>query len=136
MPLIFTKLGSVAQLDEVRVNSLDGLGIALFKNNFIPTSNSVLADFTEAAFPGYAPGTIIMSTPAFLNGQGRAEADADLVTFTATGASAEMIFGFFLYDAGLVVRYAERFNAPQPMTVAGAALDVGVKFTEVSEFNG
>jgi len=136
VPLIFTKLGSVAQLDEVRVGSLDGLGIALFKNDFIPTSASVLGDFTEAAFPGYAPQSLVMATPAFLNGQGRAEADANIVTFTATGASAEIMYGYFLYDAGLVVRYAQRFAGPQPMTVAGAALDVGVKFTEVSEFNG
>jgi len=136
--MIWTKLGYLEALEAMRTGTvlLDGLGIALFVNNFIPTSDAVLADFTEASFPGYAPLSLSTPNPAFLNGQGRGEVDADLATFTATGVSAQNAFGYFLYTAGLVVVAAERFAAPQPMMAAGSSLDVGVKFTDVSEFNG
>lgn len=115
---------------------LDGVGLALFQNNFIPTLDSVLADFAECTFPGYAPATLSTPNPAFQNGAGRGEVDADLVTFTATGISAETAFGYFVYDLALDVIWCQRFNAPVPMGAPGASVDVGVKFTWFTEFTG
>jgi len=140
MPIILTKVGSVQLMeflrDPIDPSFLDGMGLALFVNNFIPTWDSVLADFTEASFPGYAPQSLSTPNAAFQNGQGRGEVDADQVTFTASGPSAQTAFGYFVYNAALDVIWCERFAAPQPMGAPGSALDIGVKFTGSTEFTG
>jgi len=140
LPIILSRQGAVKMAEFLRdppdPTFLDGVGIALFTNNFIPTVDSVLADFTEATFPGYAPQSISTPNAAFLNGTGRGEVDADLMTWTATGASGETVFGYFIYDAALDVIWCERFNAPVPMGAPGAAVDVTPKFTWFTEFTG
>lgn len=136
MPLIWQRQGTLKLMDDLAAGFFPTLAIALFRNDFIPTTASVLADFTEANFPGYAPQSISTPNPAFLNGGLAAEVDADLVTFTQTGGPAQVVYGYFVYDAALVVIAAQRFPAPQNMTGAGASLDVGVKFTGISQFNG
>lgn len=136
MPLIWPKQGTLPVADALASPYLDACAVALYKNDYIPVIGSVLGDFVEATFPGYAPQDINISNPAFLNGQGAAELDADLVTFTQTAGPAQLVYGYFVYDATLVVIAAQRFPAPQNMTGAGASLDVGVKFVFHSEFNG
>jgi hypothetical protein len=136
MPIILTNEGSVPLLDALRAAFLDGLGIALFKNDIIPTRLSVLADFTEAAFPGYAPQSISIPGPAFLNAQQYAQVDGNMLTFSSTGASAETIYGYILYDTTPTVILAERFAAPVPFLAAGSSVDIGIKITDVSQFNG
>lgn len=138
MPIILSRIGAVKMGEALRTGTvfLDGVGIALFKNNFIPTLDSLLAAFSESSFPGYAPQTINTPNPAFLSGTGRGEVDADLITFTATGASAEVAYGYFIYDLALDVIWCQRFNAPVPMGAPGASVDVGVKFTWFTEFTG
>jgi len=117
-------------MDQLRTTLLPTLAIALYRNDFVPT------DFTEASFPGYVPQSVSTPNPAFINGGQEAEVDADLVTFTQTAGPNQTVYGYFVYDAGLTVICAQRFPAPVPMTGAGASLDVGVKFTGVSQFNG
>lgn len=136
MPLIWQRLGTLSVMDELADNYFPTLAVALFQNDFIPTDASVLADFTEANFVGYAPQSINTPNPAFLNGGLAAEVDADLVTFTQTGGAPQRVYGYFVYDPALVVVCAQRFPASILMTGAGASLDVGVKFTGKSQFNG
>jgi len=136
VPLIWPRQGTLVVMDELASGFFGTLAIALFRNDFIPTTNSVLADFTEANFVGYAPQTLSTPNPAFLNGGQAAEVDADLVTFTQTAGPAQVVYGYFIYDPALVVVAAQRFPAPVNMTGAGASLDVGVKFTGISQFNG
>jgi len=136
LPLIWPRDGTLKTMDALRAAFLPSLAIALYRNDYIPVAASVLADFTEANFPGYAPQSISTPNPAFLNGGMAAEVDADLVTFTQTAGPAQVVYGYFVYDAALVVVAAQRFPAPVNMTGAGASLDVGVKFTGISQFNG
>lgn len=136
MPLIWPKQGSLKLMDDLADNFLPTLALALYRNDYIPTSASVLADFTEASFPGYAPQSISTPNPSFLNGGGQAENDADLLTFNQSAGPAQVIYGYFIYDAALVVIAAQRFPAPVNMTGPGASLDVGAKFTCISQFNG
>jgi len=140
MPIILSRLGAVKMGEFLRSppgpSFLDGVGIALFSNNFIPTVDSVLADFTESAFPGYAPQSISTPNAAYQNGAGRGEVDADMLTWIATGPSGETAFGYFIYDAALDVIWSERFNAPSPMGATGASIDITTKFTWFTEFTG
>ncbi len=114
----------------------EGMGIALFKNDFIPTLDSVLADFTECNFAGYAPQSISTPNPAIVNGNGRGEVEADPVIWLSSGGPVQTAFGYFIYDLALGVHWCQRFNAPAPMGVAGAEAKVTVFFTWFSEFTG
>lgn len=141
MPIILSRLGAVAMGEYLRdpagsPSFLDGLGIALFQNDFIPDLDSVLADFAECTFGGYAPLSIITPNAAFQNGAGRGEVDADALNWTSTGGPVQTAFGYFIYNLALDVIWCQRFNAPVPMGVAGASLDVSVVFTWFTEFTG
>jgi len=82
LPIILTRSGAVRLMEFLRdpagaLSFLDGDGIGLFQNDFIPDLDSVLGDFTECTFGGYAPLSISTPNAAFLNGAGRGEVDAD-----------------------------------------------------------
>lgn len=100
MALKISSQGLRAFLDLIELHSLQDCLLRLYQNDFTPTQDSEFDDFTEATFPGY---TAIVSgswTPAFINGDGDAEIDHDVVTWVATGSSpANTIYGYFVTDA-------------------------------------
>ncbi len=91
--------------------------IHLFQNNFVPTQASVLADFTEADFSGYAAVTLVFSA-AFVNGTPAGQMNAASVTWVrAVGATSNTIYGMYITDAAGNVSTYELFAAPIPMIV-------------------
>lgn len=93
--------------------------IHLFQNNFVPSEASVLGDFTEATFDGYA-AQIFSFGAAFVNGTPAGQMNASSYTWVkAVGAVTNTIYGMYITDiAGNVSAY-ELFAAPIPMVVPG-----------------
>jgi len=110
----------------------------LFKNNYSPVETSVLGDFTESTFPGYAAGLSAWNTAAFLNGSGKAEIDADSATvFTCSGSASESAYGYYVMDpTDTELLWAERFASPVVISTAGDFVSVLARFTMLTEFTG
>jgi len=136
VPIIMANLGSLRVLNALRTGLLNDLGCALYVNNFLPFRGMAIDDFTEASFPGYAPLSPVFPNVAILNGDAQAQVSSDLLTWTASGASAQTAFGFFLYNVETVVIFAQRFDAPVNMSAPGTSLDLTIHITDVSQFNG
>lgn len=115
MTLVLADLGCVQRLTECRTNwNATALKLHLFKSNTTPTTSSVLGDFTESDFAGYASQTIITWTaPAMAAHVASMVAAARTFTRSSTGAS-QNIYGYYVTDNGsTILLWAERdANAP------------------------
>src|SRR6185437_5811890 len=111
-------------------NYLNGLELRLFKNNITPDQDTVLADFTEADFPGYSSQGPLDFGAVFLNGSDNAESDTSVHTFTCTGVpggGSQDIYGWYTeFPTGRAGPCA-RFSAPVPITLTGAGQSLSVQ---------
>jgi hypothetical protein len=86
----------------------DTVTLRLFKNNYTPTQLDVLADYVECDFGGYAP--VVFNDWAALVILGTfASISAPTKTFTASGSSANSVYGYYVTDVtGLILLWAQR----------------------------
>lgn len=96
-----------------------GMTLRLFTNDFTPTRDSVVGDFTELTnveVPGYAPTTPAWQGSPVRKQDGSWEDWTDQNQFLAAGGPPPApitVFGWFLADAGgTLVAASGRFAAP------------------------
>lgn len=102
-----------------------GVTLKLFQNNLAVTRNTVLADFVECDFDGYAPQTPTWSA-AFQNGV-EDVATTPVCTFTAGAgiAGPQLVYGYFFLDADGDYSWGETFeDGPTTMAVPDQELKV------------
>lgn len=111
-----------------------GAKVALYTNNFTPTVDSVLSDFTEADYTGYTAGGIAITpfgTAAWAS-QGAAVAYGSLATFNPTNPTTvgNIIYGYFIFSGGTpqTLVGAERFASPIPMQSAADQINIVVPY--------
>lgn len=99
--------------------------IRLFQNNITPTQTTVLSDFTEADFNGYAFQNLTSFGSSTLVGS-TAITVATLVNWTkAAGGTGNSIYGYYIQDFSSNLLWAERDpSAPVNMNVDGATYGV------------
>lgn len=107
----------------------------LYKNDVDPDEDTVLADFTEANFVGYAAQDAEDWDTAAIDG-GRAVSEAeDLYWEVLSSATANSIYGYYVTDADGELAWCEQFaGAPYTMDTAGQRLGVTPRLTLRSEF--
>lgn len=112
------------ELDDIKINTLDGGKLKLFKNDFTPTPATVIGDFIEADFSGYAAKTIAAFGAVHTNPDGSAEVASPLEQFDHSGgAVSNLVYGWWFETAAGVLIMSERFaSAPIPMAVVGDSI--------------
>jgi hypothetical protein len=114
------------------------LKMRLFQNNFQPTQNDTVANYTEATFSGYVPA--VLAGWAGPNPSGVQEVvTANNCVFAVSPApvTGNTVYGYYVTDEndGGAELWADRFtNAPLPMTAAGTSIVVAPTFSEQSQF--
>lgn len=105
---------------------LDDVEIHLYQNNYTPGPASVLGDFTEATFDGYAASDAVVWGTPFTDLLDNAVVAGGSKQFTSTGATTpNVVYGYYVTDAaGTGYKYAERFD--NPVNIDGAAQAVVV----------
>jgi len=93
----------------------------LYSNNYTPVDGSVLANFTESAFAGYASQIVLAADWTSPVDDGTCvTCTAPAHTWTSTGAPAEQAYGYFVTSSvDAVLLWAEKFAAPVDMSLAG-----------------
>ena len=79
-------------------SDLEDFTLRLYKNNFTPDDNTVLADFTEATFGGYGAVGIArasMGTPTIVSHVAESTRSSAPV-FTCTSGSSQTVYGWYL----------------------------------------
>jgi hypothetical protein len=108
-------------LIEARVTTLQtllnsGHTLRLFANDFTPDPASVLGDFTESSFTGYAPESLsgLFGSPVKIT-DGEWQIQTDPIPFSCSGGSPQVVYGAYV-DDGADVIFSARFDAPITMT--------------------
>jgi len=129
-----TNDGAINDLDQWRTE-LNGCEVALFSNNYTPVRTSVPGDFTESAFVGYSRVLSPNFAAAFLNPDGKAQINSDILTWTFTsGSGTAVVWGWYILDAGDAhVLVAGRFLLPITLAPASPNLSRVLALTAVTE---
>lgn len=127
MAVVYPYEGRERDLSTILANS--GIYVLrLFQNDISPDVDTVLTDFDDADFSGYASVTLTLSA-IFRNGDDNAETVALLAQFAHNGGgTANDIYGWYLTNmAGGIeaLVYCERFgDAPRVMDTLGDIINV------------
>jgi len=82
-----------------------------------------------ATFSGYAQAAIAATLPPYLDPAGGASLQIATPQFNHSGGVvSNMIRGFWMEDAGGIVRLAGQFDADIPMAALGDAIPIDVKY--------
>jgi len=129
MDPILSNVALVAMLEAWRAGPGTAVVVQLFKNDFTPTETSVLADFIEADFSGYAEIAAQEFDPAYLNEAGRAQVTGDTVlTWTQNATTiGNSVYGYMVLTTGGALLYSERFASPQPMQLVGDKIQMVIR---------
>lgn len=97
----------------------------LYKNNLTPVAGTVLADFTESNFTGYAAKIAVTEAAVTVNASNEAQDLGDEMTWTCTAdGAAQQAFGIYVTfhdidDATPRLGPAWRFAAPTTIAFNG-----------------
>lgn len=124
-PQIVPSAACIAALTELidTGNALDAVKIMLWKNNVVPTINTVLADLVVADFAGYANfGPVVWGT-VYLDTDKSAMVTGGSHEFVASGPTPEnVIYGWAIVNTGVTLLLkAARFDNPVAIFGTGAA---------------
>lgn len=114
--------------------NVDGMTCRLYKNNYTPVDGSVLANFTEADFSGYAPAAQSYILIGEVGGKALMQDNA-VRTFSHNGGpTSNVVYGYYVLGAttGLVA-WAERFAAPISMAAIPDTIKIQTQLTLDSE---
>lgn len=108
---------------------LENAKIKLFVGSQPVSKSSVLADFTEASFDGYAEKTITWVKSK--QGTDKWALNGGLQLWVATGSTvAEQIGGFLIVDSGGTILYGgQQFDTTVPVGDAGDKVEAAPVFT-------
>lgn len=111
------------------------LRMHLYQNAYTPVQGSVIGDFTEATFSGYASVSMTLGTPTEVSHKAKSVAVAPSVFTHNGGGTSNTIYGYYVQDSftGDLV-WAERFGSSQLMAVNGDSISVPGQITCDSEF--
>lgn len=116
--------------------TLGDLFYRLYVNDYSPTKNSLLSNFTEASFPGYAPQVVDPLSWTIIGVAGDvANMIAVAPSFENTGGIDVPLYGYFVTD--FTVNYpliAARFDAAPLIVRAGDFFPVPAAIAAFSKF--
>ena len=99
-------------------NLLDDVVVRLFVNDIQPGQNSVLADFVEATFGGYAASAAVVWSDPYSLPDGSAVVDGGGFTVVCTGTPVdETIYGYYLTKSGVGGALVEAVRLATPIPI-------------------
>jgi len=119
----------------VNGDSLAGVLLKLFKNNLTPDQDTVIGDFTESDFSGYAAADPSFGAATTVSHKGQILDSSSRDFVHNGGATSNTVYGYYLVDStGTILYWCERFASSQVMANNGDTITIQAKFTGQSEF--
>jgi hypothetical protein len=109
----------------------------LFQTNLIVDHTTTIADLIAAicTFSGYADYTLTGGAVSpGLDAEARAFITWDANTWTKTGATGNLVYGYWIESATPEIQLVEKFDNPIPLLVDGAFVQMTPKFTVRSQY--
>lgn len=109
----------------------EGNALKLFQNDLVVTRNTVIADFVEADFDGYASQNPTWLAPIQNGAENVALADACTFTAGAGIAGPQTIYGYFFLNEDGDYSWGETFeDGPVTMVLPGQELVIFPQFKD------
>lgn len=107
----------------------------LYASNTPYAPTRIASEYTEAAFPGYAPFQPVVWGAPFLNSDSKAEVDSNTLLWSFSGSSGSYrVFGIYLTDPGQTKLLAVvPFLSPFTFDPSHLTLSYQLQVTETSE---
>jgi len=115
--------------DLLGVTTPGALTLKLYMNDVTPGDTDTAVTYTEMSGQGYASKALAAGSWVVAQNAGVAEATYAKQTWTFTGGAAVPVYGYYVVDAGGVLRWSERFVATYSAEFANDAVSVTPKFT-------
>lgn len=129
MANIIPNEGELEALEAIRTGRLQGGELKLFKNDFNPVDGTILADFVEADFSGYAAITVNDWGAVFTDGAGTARTESTTKVFSHNGGgTSNSVYGYFFVANGKVMFAGRSDSAPVTMSSASHTFSVLPKY--------
>lgn len=133
MSLKQTYSGQLNVLNLAYSGGLNAMRLRLFSNNITVADTTVIGDFTECTFTGYAAQAPAWSTPA--NVANVAQTLSGTRTFTYSGVATTTVYGYYLTDAAGTTLYGgETFSSPVTLSTLIPSLLLAITYTQKTEF--
>lgn len=117
--LVIPKSALLLFLADTVAGELAAAVVHLYKNDLVPTPNTILADLISADYSGYATKVLGTAGAPIINSDGAAQVVYPSQQWQhSSGATANTIYGAYVLDAGGALLYVERFGTPVNMTDA------------------
>lgn len=136
MALKVPNVGVISQLDLLSALMDASWVMHLFQNDYTPVAGTVIGDFTEATFSGYAGGITLTnpSAAAMVGARASTTFDDNLWSHSG-GATSNLIYGYYVVDGGGGLQFAQRDSSgPRSMAALGDTYRVTPVYTLRSEF--
>lgn len=116
------------------LNNIGGSAVLrLFQNNFLPQPASLISDFVECTFAGYASKLLTSVWGALTNpAPGIWQTDSGVLTFTCTGGS-QVVYGWYIQKGSHFLEAAQLLDNPVSMT-AGVQLQLELRPQGITQF--
>lgn len=124
MQLVQAIANKLADIVKKSTGDLAAATVHLFKNDFTPTQNNVLGDFTEADYTGYTNQAIGTWGTPYIDFLQRVLIQAPSLQFSPTGSTVtNTVYGYYIQSAGTGTPLiaSARFDTPVSMTDAHSA---------------
>lgn len=134
MSICVTNVGKIKTLELYLAANLT---LKLYSNNVTPNSLKVAGDFTEVIGGGYSSFTLTFAHWVITGGSPTRGLYDETKQFTFTGltTSPGTIYGYFVVDAGGVLRWAERFPVAPFTPINGSFIRIVPRFSAGSIFS-
>jgi hypothetical protein len=134
--LVLPQVGALEFLQEYLTTYGTSAQYHLYQNNITPGQATVLADFVEADFSGYAGGINAANWSAPVIVSGHAKALANMISWTHNGGGvSNNIYGYYVLAFNGALLWAERDpNAPRLMQPGSPPYQLIPALTSISEF--
>jgi hypothetical protein len=115
MAIVVPDVGEVTLLENIKTSYSNSFHLHLYKNNFTPVEASVLGDFTEADFSGYATQAFGFTTALTVAGISYI-VGSPLMWQQNGGGTSNTIYGYYVTDnSNTILLWAERFSSSKSM---------------------
>ena len=137
MPLVVPDISELILMGYIQFNLTGGSvwRLRLFQNNYIPVNGTLVANFTEATFSGYAAQTVPnFGSPSTVSNKAKIVAASACVFSHNGGGTSNTVYGYYFTDStGVSLILAERFAAPIVMASSGDTISITPELTLFSD---
>lgn len=115
--IVIPDVSEIAALADI-IAAHPTLTFRLFQNDITPDADTVIGDFTEADYSGYASQDLDWGSTPDTDSDGRAFAITQELAFPVASSGSQTVYGWYAEDETGTLRACVRYDSPFTVTTA------------------